>query len=517
MTEKIKVFGGPGCGKTSIIKEFYQKYIFEGYKPEDITVLSFRKTAANDLINAVISYAKVEEKELRKHVGTIHSICYRLIGYPETMEPGDYRAFIETNDYGKYLKIPNINKTDSEESAYSGDLFDLYAWLRNTCTPLEKWKRYPGIKNIKLPASKVPEFFQKYEEYKKQIGKIDFSDMLQIVIDEQIMLDTPILMIDEFQDFTAQMYKIFEMWVPRCDSVLVAADPNQSIYEFWGGRPDYYYNFDAVEIVRPETFRLNEQMKNFSHKILKCAGISAPETKTRKTYSNSIFNVWYNSKLPVYDEEFHLVRCNYQAPAVALKLAEDGKVFSGLCGWSSEEIDAANAIISIRQGKAISFDQMKAIIDLFPKKLLGIKENKADLISRLEKEYHPELQTGSGTLTPQILDILNSADPTKGMNRDGVLFKAKINGVKNRKELITSKEVKNRAVLTIHGAKGLEADAVFLHTAITPRIQKALLSPGKESQAEARVWYVGVTRPKKVLYLVTDAGKNYSLPGVPSC
>ena len=45
-TGRIKVFGGPGCGKTTIIKEFYQKYLLEGYKPEDITVLSFRKTAA---------------------------------------------------------------------------------------------------------------------------------------------------------------------------------------------------------------------------------------------------------------------------------------------------------------------------------------------------------------------------------------------------------------------------------------------------------------------------------------
>ena len=175
------------------------------------------------------------------------------------------------------------------------------------------------------------------------------------------------------------------------------------------------------------------------------------------------------------------------------------------------------AVISIRLGRAVSFDQMKAIIDLFPSKLLGVNGSKDGFISEIRKSYSPQLQTGTGILNSKILDILNSSDPTVGMVRDGVLFKAKINGVKKRKELITSTEVKNRNILTIHGAKGLEADAVFLHTAIPPRIQKTLLIPGKESQAEARVWYVGVTRPKNVLYLVTDAGKNYTLPGVPSC
>jgi superfamily I DNA/RNA helicase len=114
LTEKIKVHGGPGCGKTSIIKDFYQKYLLCGYESDDITVLTFRKTAAYDLINATFSYAKVEEKELKKHVGTIHSICYRLIGHPETMRKGDYNLFIKLNNYGKYLKKSGTGKIDAE-------------------------------------------------------------------------------------------------------------------------------------------------------------------------------------------------------------------------------------------------------------------------------------------------------------------------------------------------------------------------------------------------------------------
>lgn len=518
MPNKTKVFGGPGCGKTYILKDFYQKYLLEGYKANEITVLTFRKNAANDLVTATIPYAKVDEKELKEHVGTIHSICYRLIGFPELMKKEDYSDFVKLNYYGKYLKKDSFGKKDSdiEESVYSGDLFDLYSWMRNTCTPVEKWKKYPGAKNITMPASKVPGFFHNYEQYKKQMNKIDFSDMLQRVMDEKIMLDTPVLMVDEFQDFTAQMYVIFKMWEASCESVLIAGDPNQSIYGFWGGSPDYFTEWKADEIIRHETFRLSEQIKNFSHKLLRYSGMTAPETKAQKVTVNTIYKVRYDSKLPTYETEFHLIRCNYQAGAIAMILANSGKIFGGLCGWKDEEIDAANAIISIRSGKAVSFDQMKAIVRLFPAKMLGIIGSREDFIKGFEMSYSPQLQTGTGILNFKILDILNSYDPTRGMTRDSQLFRSKINGVKNKEEHVTLKEVKNRNILTIHGAKGLEADAVFLHTSITPRIQKALLIPGKESQAEARVWYVGVTRPKKVLYLVTDAGKNYTLPSIPS-
>lgn len=519
MTKKIKIHGGPGCGKTYTLTNFYQKYLSQEYKPSEITVLTFRKNAAKDLIASTILYAGVDERELKRHVGTIHSICYRLIGYPELMQPEDYTDFVKRYNYGKFLKkdFRKQKTEDAEESAYSGDLFDLYTWLRNTCTPFQKWKKYPGASNITLPSNRVPDFLENYTKYKERVQKIDYSDMLQIIINEQIPIDTPVLIVDEFQDFTAQMHEIFEMWVPFCDIVVIAGDPNQSIYGFWGGSPDYYNNWEAEEIVKHETFRLPEQIKSFSHKVLRFAGVIAPETKARETKHNTIHRAGYGSKLPTYDEEFHLIRCNYQALAIALSFAKEGKVFSGLYGWEDEEIDAANAIISIRFGRAITFEQTRAIINLFPLRTLGIKGSKGDYIKRLEESYTPQLQTGTGIFNAKILNILNSSDPTKGMSRGGKLFKAKINGVKNRKTLITSKEVASRRILTIHGAKGLEAEAVFLHTGITPRIAKLLLIPGKESQAEARVWYVGVTRAKKILYLITDAGHNYTLPGVISC
>ena len=87
-----KVFGGPGCGKTYAIKADYVQFLENGYTHDDITVLTFRKNAADDLVNATIRYAKVNRKEL-VHVGTIHSICNRLTGRRNLMDPADYRQF----------------------------------------------------------------------------------------------------------------------------------------------------------------------------------------------------------------------------------------------------------------------------------------------------------------------------------------------------------------------------------------------------------------------------------------
>jgi superfamily I DNA/RNA helicase len=86
--------------------------------------------------------------------------------------------------------------------------------------------------------------------------------------------------------------------------------------------------------------------------------------------------------------------------------------------------------------------------------------------------------------------------------------------LKIRNTPVTHEDLKEVRVLTIHGAKGAEADTVYLHTGITPKIKRSIAIPGPDSEAEARVWYVGITRAKHRLYLVKDKGKNYGLPVV---
>jgi len=347
------------------------------------------------------------------------------------------------------------------------------------------------------------------------------------------------LIVDEFQDLTPQMYHIFKMWSTQAEQIIIAGDPFQSIYGVFGGTPDFFNEWDAGEtVILPHSHRLPVQIKDFSHKILRMQGMKAPDVTAKIGLGNCITKIRYNDPYPAHDTELHLVRANYQMDGITMRLSKDGKLFTTLRdrhgGWTRAEAELANVMISLRTGRELTMIQTRAIVQYFPEKMLELPCSKGKF---QKNSFFAELSLGGAeivresdswkpdkrviqevlawTLPDEILDILQSDEPTYKMTKTSKVFKAKINGIKDRKELIKFDEAESRRVMTIHGSKGLEAIAVFLHTAITPKILKAMVIPGKESQAEARVWYVGVTRAKEHLYLVTDEGKNYQLPLVP--
>jgi len=516
MTEKIKILGPPGTGKTYTMMGSYAHKLTTGYKATDITCTTFRKQAAHDLIKKVQQWA--DYKDIKDHVSTMHGICYRLLGYPDVIESKHIREFAKAYKYEHYMKNPNLSTVaEDDEIVYSGKLLDLYGWLRNTRTPAEKWYRYPGRDNISLPAAKVPDFIADYDRYKAKNGLIDFSDMIEIVLNDKIRLDTPVLMVDEFQDLTRQQYELFQMWQSNAESVIIAGDPLQSLYGFWGGSPDYFREWEGKEVILHNSHRLQSDVWNLAKGILRTERQNPPDVST-KDGNKSISHINSSDKWPMHEgDALHLVRCNYQAGAIAMRLAESGIVFGGLksVAWSDCEISLFNAILRARQCAPMFSRDMLALIDSYPAKYFKYTGRKSDFLEYLKSEYRPTLAEMNPHIKPELYNIIKSDNPAAYMSNCGNLKYAKINNaIKHLEYPIIEDDLKRTQILTIHGAKGLEADTVYLHTAITPRIRKNILIPCDESAAEARVWYVGVTRAKQWLYVVNDEGHNYKLPAV---
>ena len=77
-------------------------------------------------------------------------------------------------------------------------------------------------------------------EYKEEHKLIDFDDMLLKTLEYGLTPNADFLFVDEFQDFTPLLYKIFNLFKSDIDEVYVAGDDDQTIYNFAGATPDYW-------------------------------------------------------------------------------------------------------------------------------------------------------------------------------------------------------------------------------------------------------------------------------------
>ncbi|KXS46723.1 MAG: universal stress protein A (UpsA) domain protein [Methanohalophilus sp. T328-1] len=507
----LAIWGAPGTGKTYTLTGHYLQ------KPEARKlVVSFRNETADNIRATLTDLTGIEVQ--KDTVNTIHGACYRLLGskgYADVMQPADYTKFQQETGYAL---TPPVR--DGLTPSKSKGLVDCYGWLHNTKRPVKDMVKFPGWDKIKLSRKRSEEALKAYDQWKREHGKLDFTDMLTEVLKQRLIPDCDILMVDEFQDLTALQYDIFKMWAGKIKNVVIAGDPLQSIYSFWGGSPDYFQHFQAEHVILERSHRLPRQIWEYAVKVagrdkMEAPKIEAGEHKGTITHQNHTkylkdTGTWQGT---TDNTVFHLVRSNYQAPAIAHEMARNGILWDGISGWTEQETAVLNVLIRAKQSDnrlIISKYEMLALLEQFPLNVFahgGTKKSiRADIKKEQREDYGPLFGGES------LYKILESPDPVSHMSHKGELKRAKFqNALKRYSKPVKWQDVQATTLTTIHGSKGLEADKVFLHTGITKNIKKGMR---RDRAEEARVFYVGITRAKKDLVIVKDKGDNFPLPGV---
>jgi hypothetical protein len=209
---------------------------------------------------------------------------------------------------------------------------------------------------------------------------------------------------------------------------------------------------------------------------------------------------------------FHLVRTNYQGVAIAKILAEMGTPFSGICGWTHDEIQLYHALAKIKEGRTPNVTEYKKLIDHVKKTDLQYKGTKEDLKSFFENNIQNVNALNNWCLSAGFVQAVRAGNPGERLTGADTMLKLKINGMlKNGVQEIDESRINRIQLLTIHGAKGLEATHVFLHAAVPPIIKQSTLTTEGRAN-EAYVFYVGITRTMKNLIVVSYPGKNYPIP-----
>ena len=115
--------------------------------------------------------------------------------------------------------------------------------------------------------------YNTYKDYKKAYGLIDFTDMLGLTLDPNVILPTyDIIFVDECQDLNPLMWKVLDKLFKTKSNkqIYLAGDDDQSIYGFNCADPDtFLHRKTHHKEILPKSYRLPKKIKDFSQSIIR--------------------------------------------------------------------------------------------------------------------------------------------------------------------------------------------------------------------------------------------------------
>ncbi|MEF8902163.1 MAG: ATP-dependent helicase, partial [Halovenus sp.] len=291
-TEVIRLFGGPGSGKTTALLDRVEQLLAEeeDVAVRDVLVVSYTRAAAAEIRERLAERLDTTPRSLRGNVCTMHAKAYDLLNLSrgDVVGESDKEAFCE--DYGlEYEDEYEGSRRRSARSTTLGNkVIATSQWLQRTRRDVGDWYDVPfkwNDEEVRLPPDiddnaqtgnkytptwpidddrlDIPEAIRAWRNWKGSNDLVGFADMLERVKQRSLLPGVDYLVIDEFQDITTLQYDVYEEWRAHMKRVLIAGDDDQVVYAWQGADPDLLLEEDVDEdIVLPNSYRLPSRILN---------------------------------------------------------------------------------------------------------------------------------------------------------------------------------------------------------------------------------------------------------------
>ena len=225
---EIRCFGPPGTGKTTWCSNMVERAV-KKHGSDSVIVASFTNSASEELVGRGLPISD-------EQIGTLHSHCYRNLNYPEVVynHIGDFNKFAPQYRLSRGMNQDLDDPKDIRGAGQTAgdELFQKYQTLRAKMSDRSYW-----------PAS-VRSFADKWEEWKERERLIDFTDMIEINLAEELPPpgDPHIGFFDEAQDFTPLELELIRYWSNYMSHIVLVGDDDQCLYGFKGATPEAFLN-----------------------------------------------------------------------------------------------------------------------------------------------------------------------------------------------------------------------------------------------------------------------------------
>ena len=545
----VCVLAGAGTGKTRTITRRIANLVAAGHvAPQQVLAVTFTQRAAGEMRSRLraLDAASGNVGTSSVQAMTFHAAARRQLSYFWPRVVGDTGWQLLDTKFAVVAQAANR----AGLSTSTDDVRDLAGEIEWAKASLISPEGYAATvaqagRDIPFDAAKIATVYAGYESLKARrdgIALLDFDDLLlhtaaAIENDDAVAQEFRdryrCFVVDEYQDVTPLQQRVLDAWLGGRDDLTVVGDANQTIYSFTGATPRYLLDFSRrfpdAEVVRLERdYRSTPQVVSLANRVIaaargRMAGSKlhlvgqrdpgpapsftehpdevAEAAAVAKKIKNLIESGTAASEIAV------LYRINAQSEVYEEALTEAGVPFQVRGGegfFSRQEI--RQALLALQRAAERDVD-----VGALPSQAGGPPGYGGELAEVVRAVLEPLGLTAEpppGTKARErweALTALAELVDEEVAQRPSLDLRALVAELRQRADARHPPVVQGVTLASLHAAKGLEWDAVFLVGLAdgTLPISHALAhGPDSEPvEEERRLLYVGITRARTHLAL----------------
>ena len=264
-----RVVAVAGAGKTTTLTHFIGARLNEGIAPRRMLVLMYNRAARVDFERKL---GRLLPGQPLPEVRTFHSLGLRI--YQRLIERGVLPPF-----HGKPLSdgecepvVWRMLQQLADEDTRQDILSQRKKWVEPALGFIDLVKSGLDSPQEVFEALDLPpqcrifiELFDQFEDWRRQQRRISYADMIYdpvmaFVYQPEVAAHfgghMQWILVDEYQDINAIQQKFLEVLYGGRGSVMVIGDPDQTIYEFRGSRPEFIVSGFRQSMGEVSTYQL---------------------------------------------------------------------------------------------------------------------------------------------------------------------------------------------------------------------------------------------------------------------
>ena len=514
----VRVLAGAGTGKTRAITHRIAYGVASGvYNPMEVLAVTFTTRAAGEMRTRLraLGAGGVQAR-------TFHSAALRQARYFWPKVYGGELPVLTQSKLPMLGVAARRNRVEADQATLR-DLAGEVEWAKVSNVRPDDYARVAGARGRSVNGhdhATVARVFAGYEEVKRDQGRMDMEDVLLcaaalLAEDERVAAEVRRqyrwFVVDEFQDVSPIQATLLDLWLGGRDDLCVVGDPAQTIYSFAGASPSYLRDLPRrfpratmVELVR--NYRSTPQVVAAANQLLAGTPSAGVQLTAQREGGPEVAYGEYSDEVA-------------EAEALAariLSLREEGVPMREVAvlfrvnaqSEAFEEALAARGLPYVVRGAARFFEraEVRKAITLLRGNARGAGGSGDGLVADVKAvlggmEWTERAPTGRGNVRDrwESLQAIVSQAEEFAAAHDGAELNGFVDDLDRRAAEQHAPVAEGVTLATLHAAKGLEWDVVFLagmHEGTMPIVYADGPAAVEE---ERRLLYVGMTRARRRL------------------